>query len=171
MSEASFEIKPSENWSDDFWYKDQKNRNLIKNPGWLVINEGKAKGTLLGGNLCTLNLLQGTEYIPELNDSVLFLEDDETSKSYDFDRNLQSLIHLPAFGGVKGIVIGRFQNASRMTDIKLKKIIETKSKLKEIPVIANVDFGHSDPKITFPLGGEVKIIASKNKILIKFIKY
>lgn len=171
LSDKVLEIKPSADWSDDPWYMDQKNRQLIKNPGWMVINEGQANGTILGANLCTFNLLQGTEYMPELKDSVLFLEDDETSKPYDFDRNLQSLIHLPAFTGVKGIVIGRFQKASGMTDGKLKKIIETKSELKNIPVIANVDFGHTDPKITFPVGGEVKIASGVNGSKITIIKH
>ena len=162
LSDEPFEIKSSQDWSDDPWFMDQKNRNLIKNSGWLVINEGQAEGTILGANLCTFNLLQGTEYMPDMKDSILFLEDDEESKPHAFDRDLQSLIHLPEFGGVRGIVIGRFQKASGMTDAKLKKIIETKSELKDIPVIANVDFGHTDPKITFPVGGEVKIKADNN---------
>ncbi|OGM27034.1 peptidase S66 [Candidatus Woesebacteria bacterium RIFCSPHIGHO2_12_FULL_40_20] len=171
LSDEPFEIKPSSDWSDDSWYKDQKNRNLIKNPGWLVINKGNAEGTLLGANLCTFNLLQGTEYMPELNNSILFLEDDGESHPHDFDRDLQSLIHLPAFNGVGGIVMGRFQKASEMTNAKLKKIIETKSELKGLPVIANVDFGHTDPKITFPIGGEVKIIANSNKPEITITKH
>ena len=110
MSNDQIEIKPSESWSDDQWYKDQDKRNLIKNDGWLVINEGKANGTIIGGNLCTFNLLQGTEYMPDLNNSILFLEDDYLSNPETFDRDLQSLIHLPDFNKVKGIVIGRFQN-------------------------------------------------------------
>lgn len=171
LSDEPFEIRPSKDWSDDPWYKDQKNRNLIKNPGWLVINEGNAEGTSLGANLCTFNLLQGTDYMPELKDSVLFLEDDEESQPHDFDRDLQSLIHLPAFAGVRGIVIGRFQKASEMSDTKLEKIIETKSELKEIPVIANVDFGHTDPKITFPIGGEVKIKACSDNPEIIITKH
>ena len=44
------------------------------------------------------------------------------------------------------------------------------SSKNKIPVIANVDFGHTDPKITFPVGGEVKITASKNKVSIKITK-
>jgi len=137
----------------------------------LVINEGESEGTILGANLCTFNLLQGTEYFPNLSDSILFLEDDEESKPHAFDRDLQSLIHLPEFGGVRGIVIGRFQKASGMTDAMLKKIIETKSELKNIPVIANVDFGHTDPKITFPVGGEVKITADGDNPKITITKH
>lgn len=171
LTDDPFVLKPSAEWSDDPWYKDQKNRNLIKNPGWLVINEGEAEGTLLGGNLCTFNLLQGTEYLPNLNNSVLFLEDDEESQPHNFDRDLQSLIHQPGFTGVRGIMIGRFQKASEMTEEKLRKIIKTKSELSDIPVIANVDFGHTDPKITFPIGGEAKIRADKEKSEILIVRH
>jgi muramoyltetrapeptide carboxypeptidase len=31
--------------------------------------------------------------------------------------------------------------------------------LSRVPVIANVDFGHTDPMITFPIGGTVEISA------------
>lgn len=168
MSNDQIEIKPSESWSDDQWYKDQDKRNLIKNDGWLVINEGKANGTIIGGNLCTLNLLQGTEYIPDLDSSILFLEDDYLSNPETFDRDLQSLIHLPDFNKVKGIVIGRFQNKSEVTNNLLTQIIKTKRELNNIPVIANVDFGHTDPKVALPIGGavELDINSTNSKITI-----
>ena len=166
MSDGEFAIEPSENWTDDVWYKDQDKRELIKNDGWLIINKGEASGTLLGANLCTLNLLQGTEYFPNLKDSVLFLEDDEESKAVHFDRDLQSLIHQLSFKSVKGIVIGRFQKTSNVTKEKLVKIIKSKAELKNIPVIANVDFGHTSPIITFPIGGEVRMDTKKKSIVI-----
>lgn len=166
-----FEVKASENWSDDAWYKNQKERNLIKNNGFFIINEGKASGTLLGANLCTFNLLQGTEYFPDLKDSILFIEDDEESQRHHFDRNLQSLIHQPSFSGVKGIVIGRFQKASEMPNDILIKIIKTKKELDNLPVIANVDFGHTSPIITFPVGGEVRLEAESGKIKLEIVKH
>jgi muramoyltetrapeptide carboxypeptidase LdcA involved in peptidoglycan recycling len=36
---------------------------------------------------------------------------------------------------------------------KLHYIIATKPKLKNIPIICDVDFGHSTPIITFPIAG------------------
>lgn len=170
MKNESFKIKPSVSWSDDEWYLDQNKRYLINNPGFLVINRGDVEGTILGGNLCTFNLLQGTEYFPDLTDSILFLEDDYETVPHTFDRDLQSLIHLPDFNKVKGLAIGRFQKKSNMTNDLLIKIIKTKKELDNIPVIANIDFGHSDPKITFPIGGEVKITALKNKTSIEITK-
>lgn len=174
FSDEPFEILPSENWTDDRWWENQKDRNPISNHGWLVINEGKAEGTIFGANLCTFNLLQGTEYFPGLRNSILFLEDDEMSKDLslvEFDRNLQSLIHLSEFKGVSGIVIGRFQKASQITDEKLIKVIKTKRELNKIPVIANVDFGHTDPMITFPIGGTVELQSEKENSRLEIIEH
>lgn len=171
FSDEEFNILPSESWSDDRWYRDQDNRNLLKNDGWLVINEGKATGTILGANICTFNLLQGTEYFPDLNNAILFLEDDAESKLGNFDRDLQSLIHLPDFNKVKGIVIGRFQNASQVNPEHLIKVIKSKKELDHLPVLANVDFGHSDPMITFPIGGEVELVVSKKKSTLRIVRH
>jgi len=171
LSDEPFEIKASESWSDDAWYKKQKDRNLIKNDGFLIINEGRASGTLLGANLFTFNLLQGTEYFPDLKNSVLFLEDDKECSPCHFDRDLQSLIHLANFKDIKGIVIGRFQEASKVSNNILIKIIKTKRELDNMPVIANVDFGHTSPIITFPVGGEVNIVAEDGKIKLEIIKH
>lgn len=169
FSSEQFEIVASENWSDDEWYLDQEKRELISNKGFFVIHEGEAEGTIIGANLCTFNLLQGTEYMPSLKDSILFIEDDYESVPHTFDRDLQSLIYQSGFEGVRGIVIGRFQKASKMTNDLLRQIVETKKELKNIPVVANVDFGHSDPKITFPIGGSavIKVFHSNTQLQIR----
>lgn len=171
FTDEAFDIQPSEHWTDDFWWKNQKQRNLIKNDGLWIINQGSAKGTILGGNLGTLNLLQGTEYFPNLKGSILFLEDDEESRPHHFDRDLQSLIHLPSFVGVQGLIIGRFQKISNITRNLLTKIIKTKRELDHIPVVANVDFGHTSPLITFPIGGEAKIDATTDTSKIQILKH
>ncbi|EQD66971.1 Peptidase S66, LD-carboxypeptidase A, partial [mine drainage metagenome] len=134
FSSKPFGVEPSEAWSDDSWWRDQDKRKFILNPGFDVIHGGDAVGTVLGGNLCTLNLLQGTEFMPKFNDAILFLEDDDGTRPHTFDRDLQSLIHQPDFDQVNSIVIGRFQKASGMTKGLLTKIINTKKELRRIPV-------------------------------------
>ena len=171
MSSKPFEVKAAKEWSDDPWYRDQYDRKFIKNDSYTVINQGEAEGTIIGGNLCTLNLLQGTQYMPSIKNSILFLEDDEETHPPTFDRDLQSLIHQPNFEMVKGLVIGRFQKASGMTTQLLKKIIETKEELKGIPVISGADFGHTTPQITFPIGGTAKITATKNSVHMKITNH
>ncbi len=174
IEDKKYMIKSSELWSDDTWYKDQENRKFEKNDEYIIINKGEAEGTIFGGNLCTLNLLQGTEFMPNISNSILFIEDDYMAGSFfgvEFNRNLQSLIHQPNFAKVKGIVIGRFQKKAEMTIDKLKFIIQTKKELKSIPIIANVDFGHSNPLVTFPIGGKVKISTLKGKAIIEILTH
>lgn len=154
-------VAPSQEWSDDQWWIDQNKRTLLPNEGYWPLQHGEAAGTIIGANLCTLNLLQGTEYMPSLKDSVLFIEDDYESLPHTFDRDLQSLIHLPDFTRVRGMVIGRFQKASKMTRSILQQIIESKKELRNMPVIAHADFGHTDPKYTFPIGGYTRITAGE----------
>lgn len=174
MQESQFEIIPSDEWSDDAWYLDQENREFIKNEGFQVINAGEAVGVIIGGNLCTLNLLQGTEFMPSLKDAILFLEDDDMLGRMfpvNFDRDLQSLIHQPDFKNVRGIIIGRFQKGADMTKDKLVSIIKSKKELSGIPIIAGMDFGHTTPQITFPIGGMVKLIAKDEGIKLEIIEH
>lgn len=171
LKNENFMIKPSKEIYD---YKKQNNKiekTILKNDGMVVIQNGNAFGKIIGGNLCTLNLLQGTEYMPNLNDSILFLEDDADDFGNDvflleFDRNLESLLQLPNCK-IKGIVFGRFQLCSNMTIDKLKTIIKNKEKLRDIPIIYGVDFGHTNPMITIPIGAYCNLKIRNNDIEIK----
>ncbi|MCA1022627.1 S66 peptidase family protein [Halobacillus litoralis] len=164
---AAIDIEPAAHWSDDAWYLDQEDRTFYPNQGPVVIHEGEASGTIIGGNLCTFNLLQGTAFMPDLAGTILFLEDDELSNPETFDRNLQSLIHQPGFDQVQGLVIGRFQNASNVDLPTLTAVIESKPELASLPVIADADFGHTSPIFTFPIGGHVEIMAEREQAHIR----
>ena len=173
IEDEEFEVKPSKTWSDDSWYIDQNNRNIMQNEGYVVFNKGKAEGTIYGGNLCTLNLLQGTEFMPDISNSILFLEDDDILEDFsliEFDRNLQSIIHLPNFDSVKGIVIGKFQKRSNVDLMELKEVIMSKEELKNIPIVANANFGHTNPMFTFPIGGSAKLSVS-DEVELKIIRH
>jgi muramoyltetrapeptide carboxypeptidase LdcA involved in peptidoglycan recycling len=159
FNDMPLDLVPSPNWSDDLWFQNQDDRRLEPNDGWWVLNRGAASGTIVGGNLCTLNLLQGTPFMPPLHDTIVFVEDDAEVRPWDFDRNLTSLIQQPSFKGARAVVIGRFQRETRMTRDLLTQIVATKPALDAIPVLANVDFGHCTPVITFPIGGRATIAA------------
>lgn len=162
-SEEPITIQPCKKWDDKKWFINQKDRKTFTNKRPYTINKGMATGTILGGNLGTFCLLFGTKYFPNLKNSILFLEDCESSGfPVEFDRNLQSLIHQKGFDGVKGIVIGRFQIESEMSKEKLEYIIKTKKELNDIPVIVDADFGHTYPIFTFPIGGTATVDASSD---------
>ena len=168
MNNEDIIIHNSKNWSDEAWFINQEERHFIKNDGMKVINKGSAEGKIVGGNLCTLNLLQGTEYMPELDNTVLLIEDDEMAGEEflrEFDRNLQSLLHCYKNKKLNGVIIGRAQLSNKMDVDKWKSIINTKKGLQNIPVIIDADFGHTTPIFTFPIGGN--IIIDNDQIIIK----
>jgi muramoyltetrapeptide carboxypeptidase LdcA involved in peptidoglycan recycling len=174
LESSAYAVLPSKKWSNDKWYKNQDERSFYQNKGYQIINEGEARGTIIGGNLCSLNLLQGTEFMPSLRSSILLIEDDDLAGDNtfgEFNRNLQSLLSLPGAESIKGIVVGRFQPSSGIDLKKIKYIINTKQELKNIPIIVNADFGHTDPMAVFPIGGILEMSAKNGVIDIKIINH
>lgn len=156
MCEKLFVVKPSE---------------TARN--YTVIQEGECEGEIIGGNLCTLNLLQGTPYMPDMNNKILFLEDDNIMGDYfvcEFDRNLQSLLQVNGAESIRGIVFGRFDESCKMTEDMIKAIIKDKVSL-DIPIIFGVDFGHVFPMLSFPIGGKVSISSIGNNVDIQIIEH
>ena len=156
-----FELHPASEWADDPWYIDQEKRNFIKNDGYWSIKEGKAEGRLIGGNLGLLDELKGTPYFPDIRNSILFLEHCAEHEVWTFNRNLQALCLHPDFKTVKAVVFGRFEPDNKMTKDLFMRIVGSKKELQNLPMIANVDFGHTTPIITFPIGGKCRIDGTK----------
>ncbi len=104
----------------------------------------------------------------------MFIEDDDMAGdefSVEFDRNLQSLINQPNFDKVRGVIIGRFQKKTDINYDKLKYILSTKKELNRIPIVADLDFGHTSPLLTLPIGGQAKISAKNNKVNFEVITH
>lgn len=138
-----------------------------------TIQKGTCEGTIIGGNLCTLNLLQGTPFMPDIRNKVLFLEDDNIMGDYfpyEFDRNLQSLLQLDGAETIKGIVFGRFDPSCGMNTEWITDMIKDKVPT-DIPVVFGADFGHVFPMITFPIGGTVKINADEATLEIQLTSF
>ena len=169
LDSEEIEITSSEVWSNDSWFADQEKREFFKNKKMYCINEGKAQGKIIGGNLSTISLLTGTEYMPKFDkNTILFIENDAVASGAvylaEFDRMLQALIHQKNFSNVKGIVLGRAEKASDMNHEKWEMMIKNKKELENIPVICDADFGHTTPIFTFPIGGTAKLECKKDEI-------
>ena len=93
------------------------------------------------------------------------VEDDYLSDAKEFARNLTSLLQLPDAIDVQGLAIGRFQESSQVTRSLLEQIIARQDRLAGLPVLANVDFGHTDPRITFPIGGRAALAVGASSVL------
>lgn len=117
------------------------------------------EGLIIGGNLCTINLLQGTKYLKHKKEVILFLEDDDNYKKgsfyREFARNFDSLMQSSIFE-VKGLVFGKFQKSCNVTWKHLDKLIREYDNLKNIPVVYDYEFGHNKIMRTIPIGKILK---------------
>lgn len=161
VDEGPYEVTPAQSWTDDLWFLDQDRREVLPGEGWWELQPGTATGRLVGGNLCTLNLLQGTAYMPSLDGALLLVEDDFNSQPVHVGRGLTSLLQLPDAGGVRGLVVGRFQRETGMTRALLEQIVARQEVLAGLPVLANVDFGHTHPLATLPIGGQAELMVGE----------
>jgi len=165
-------ISPSSFWTGEKlkWdVEDLRPRKMEQNTGPLTLRAGKAKGKILAGNMGTMLLLAGTDYLPSFENKILFLEEDEEEKPGTIDRYLTQLRHIGAFEKINGIVFGRFHpNVSFSNDYTFEDIVNEATKGFDFPIISNVDFGHTDPMITIPNGIEVEIEALFHQAQITF---
>lgn len=171
FEDAPYDLISSKEWSDDPWFMDQDKRVFMKNDGLEVVNQGSAEGTTIGGHVRCLASLQGTEYWPAFENTILFLEEDEETTAPLFDRLLRSLSYQKDFSEVKGIVIGRFQINSKISNKQLRSMIKKNAKLAHLPVIIGADIGHTTPMATFPVGGECKLTAEDSTATIMITKH
>lgn len=121
-----------------------------------IINSGKAKGKLIGGNLSVLASLFGTQYIPDFQDKILLLED-LNEPLYKIDRMLTQLRMAGVFDQIRGLVVADFGDTKVSEDF-LKSFISKK------PVFCGFYASHVKSKYTLPIGVEYFLDADKGTL-------
>lgn len=167
FADGPLHLAPSVTWTDDAWFLDQDDRHPIANEGWWELRPGRARGHLVGGNASTFALLNGTGLQPALDGAVLLLEDDDECAPHHFDRWLTSILQQPDAAGVRGVVVGRFQRASGMTRDLLQQIVDGQPVLRDVPVLANVDVGHTDPMATIAIGADCDLVVTTDETSVR----
>jgi muramoyltetrapeptide carboxypeptidase len=171
MSDEPVRLAAAADWTDDLWFLNQDQREVLPSPGWWLIQPGQAEGRLIGGNLATLGLLRGTPDMPALADAVLVVEDDFESGPAEFARNLTALLQLPDAALIRALIVGRFQRASNITRPLLEQIIARQPPLAGLPILANVDVGHTSPMATLPIGGQISMSAVPGELAITLTRH
>jgi muramoyltetrapeptide carboxypeptidase LdcA involved in peptidoglycan recycling len=149
-------------WSDP----DLQNtkRKLTPCTGWNYLQgKGKVQGKLLGGCLEALEFLKGTEWWPQKEawqGAIMFLETSEELPKPDYVRwclrnyAAQGILHQ-----INGLIMGR-PDSNKFTDEYnkvLHQVIREEEGLSHMPIITEMDFGHSCPTFTLPLGVTAEI--------------
>ncbi|MGX7264088.1 S66 family peptidase [Enterococcus crotali] len=160
--EEAFVVSASESWSQDEWYLLEPTRTLYTNE-WKVYNQSSpVTGICYGGNLSTFQLLFGTRFLPDLEQTILFVENAEEDDYHDFARGLAALLQVVKHP--QALLIGRFPKETEMTEERLLAILSKYPLLREIPVIYDMNFGHTQPIFTIPIGDKATVDTSQKTI-------
>lgn len=131
----------------------------LKLPNIYTINNGYARGKLIGGNLTMFSSLLGTEYEVDTTNSILFLEE-VSEQPYKIDRMLTQLWLAGKLQSCNGIFFGYIKNLDSRHNFfpglsyTVRQIIEERIKPLGIPCFIGFPFGHIDSNFILPIGIE-----------------
>jgi len=131
-----------------------------------TIGKGKASGRILGGNLTVLTAIMGSAYLPDWDNSILFLEDVDEAV-YRVDRMLTELSLAGVLGKISGFVFGRCTECESGTgygSLTLEQVLAEHIEPLGIPAFSGSMIGHIEQQFTIPLGIDVEIDADVGSI-------
>ena len=131
-----------------------------------TIAPGKVSGRLVGGNLTVLTALIGSEYLPDWQGHILFLED-VGEGIYRIDRMMTQLKLAGVLDQISGFVFGKCTGCdadSGYSSFTLEEVLADHIKPLGIPAFRGSMIGHISNKFTIPLGVLAEIDASKGTI-------
>lgn len=171
------------NWNDPNTL-DQE-RVYEKNDGWVWDGFENGEGVTWGGCLESIDeMLRHGVQIPSLedfNNIVLITETSEEIPSASYvSRVYRALGERGILARIKGVMVGRpkawefdKQNSKEQKqeyrEQQRRAILDVVRKYNpSIPVIQNMDFGHTDPQIPLPYGSPAKLDSMSKRIKISF---
>lgn len=165
------------------------NLKLLRKPepndGLFWNGEGEVTGTLWGGCVESL-IVQATtqKYLPKIADlenTILILEtSEEIPAPWVVEYLLTGFGERGWFDKFRAVLVGRPKawEFSKPNDIptrnayraEQRKVILDTIRLYHptIPVVQNLDFGHTDPQVILPLGQPVRVSTTEQKIWLRY---
>ena len=114
-----------------------------------IIQEGTARGILLGGNLATLCSLIDTPYLPSFKGVILFLEE-KGEQPYRLDRMVTQLLLTGRLKHLSALVIGQMEGCG--DEQVVYGLLRERFSDLPIPVVTGLPVGHGAENISVPLG-------------------
>lgn len=120
---------------------------------------GIVKGRLYGGHLLTNRSLLGTPYEPDWNGAILFIEDC-FEELHNFDDSLMHFKLAGVFDKISALIIGTpidVEEKSFPAVESMKDIVLRICKNYDFPILYGLDIGHTENKITLPIGAMAEL--------------
>jgi muramoyltetrapeptide carboxypeptidase len=146
-------------------YPYKRDKGTRKNPEYdrYTLRGGEAEGILTGGNISVLDSIIGTDYEPDFEGKIVYLED-VGEKTYRIDKMVFHLLSATNLKQAAGIVMGVFEdcNVNEEPTLSLKEALDDLLLPLGIPVSYGLSFGHIRRMLTIPTGIRAAMDADKN---------
>jgi muramoyltetrapeptide carboxypeptidase len=165
-------LTPTPKWTDEFldWETGEDTRRRRKHhqgEGWRWIRSGEATGTLIGGCLESLQHLRGTCFWPDLGGAILFVDTSEECRSPDAaDAILMDYQNMGVFNEIAALLVARPYGMEPAARERFWHVIEERTEGFAFPVVGNLDFGHTTPLLTLPIGVRARVDGARGTIKI-----
>ncbi len=138
-----------------------KYKNVLSDAPIITYQSGVTSGELYGGNLSVICSLIGTDFLPDWENKILFLED-VGEEPYRIDRMLTQLQQVGVFEKIKGLILGNFRKCIAEEpdrSFTLEEVFEQHFSNVPFPVFYGAQIGHTKNKFTVPIGLEIEMNA------------
>ncbi len=176
----TYEYQPYLSWTDHYvpWSTPGyagETAALQPHDGWRWLQgSGRVRGRLWGGCIEVLEFMKGTAFWPEpafWDERILFFETSEEKPSVDrVVRMLRNYGTMGVIDRVKAILVGRARSYTpeekRELDEALVRVVSSEFSRTDLPVVSNLDFGHTDPQWILPLGVMAEIDCEGRRIAL-----
>jgi muramoyltetrapeptide carboxypeptidase len=116
-------------------------------------------GTVWGGNLAMIMSLVGTEYFPQIDDGILFVED-VNEHPYRVERMLLQLMQAGVLARQKAVILGDFSAyklAPHDNGYDFDAMLAYLRATLPCPVLTGLQFGHCRKRVTIPFGAKATL--------------
>ena len=146
----------------------------MPNEGWYWLQgESKVEGQLIGGNIEVLEMLKGTRWWPKeelWEGAVLMLEtSEEVPRASNVEYWLRNYASQGIMQNLSGLLLARPMGYSDEMKAQLyaavRKVLAEVGR-EDMPVVANMDFGHTSPQMALPLGGRVEVDVEGRRVRV-----
>ncbi len=156
-------LEAPETWTDDMPREDSP-RKMKNNSGWHWLKGGRAQGPLIGGNLHTLPILNGTPFWPSFHGKILYLEEVNMGNTVLMyaEEALAQCQQIGLFEKISGLITGKINNLSQDQEELLQSLIGYYTSAFDFPILTQVDIGHTSPQMILPNGITATLDSEQN---------
>jgi muramoyltetrapeptide carboxypeptidase LdcA involved in peptidoglycan recycling len=172
MAEPVGNVEPAPWWTEE--YLDWRTKADLTRPrerrlstGWSWLRGGRAEGILMGGCIESLQHVRGTGYWPDWQGAILFLEtSEEQPNPATVDAILMDYENMGVLAQIHGLLVARPYGYSDEERAQLHDVIRERTQNYDFPIVADLDFGHTTPIFTLPIGCRAAIDGDARRFII-----